>query len=313
MRETYEIRLFAEYLSLISPPITIPKDVSPLVAILRGTVDDQQFQRVGKLDERLRKFKKGMAFGSWEIRRSYSKEELARAQLFLLDVRFRHLAAEEYDTLYEEFEQCQHELDSLEYVGGMEFQIVRQKTPCSIRARQIGTLRFPYRKLGSAREIFRFWGGELVVSDRFVDLVQQHKFTGATFSPTCDTAKPDRSARRRKEFAQLRIESKPLSVTEGTRFGATPFDAQRTGYQHCEGGTIAGQKPISEVSILGSSWDGSDFCQTEIYVGGRGGLFRPHRLLIVSKRVIDALESRRLKGFRYEIVGINEAQAAASP
>ena len=96
-----------------------------------------------------------------------------------------------------------------------------------------------------------------------------------------------------------------------TRFGANPFDTQRTGYQHCEGGTIAGLRPISEVSILGSSWDGSDLCQTEIYVGSRGGLFRPHRLLIVSKKVLEALECNRLKGFRYEIVKINGKQAVS--
>ena len=70
---------------------------------------------------------------------------------------------------------------------------MRQKVPCSIRAKQIGVLRFPYRKLGSTRDIFRLWGGELVVSDRFVNLVQEHRFTGAKFSPTCDTAGPGRS------------------------------------------------------------------------------------------------------------------------
>jgi hypothetical protein len=125
-----------------------------------------------------------MAFGFWEIRRSWGKDELARAPLFLLDVRFRHRAAEVYGTHYDEFEQCQHEVGSLEYAGSREFRIVRRKIPCRIRARQIGALRFPYRKLGSARDIFRLWGGELVVSDRFVNLVQQHKFAGATFSPT---------------------------------------------------------------------------------------------------------------------------------
>jgi hypothetical protein len=311
MRETYEIRLFTQYAPLIARETTIPREVPSVATILRGTVDDPQFKRVGELNEHLRKSKQGMAFAGWDIQRTYSKDELARARSFLLDVRFRHLAAEEYGTKYEEFEQCQHDVDSLEYAGGMEFRIVRRKIPCSIRARQVGALCFPYRKLGNARDIFRLWGGELVVSDRFVNLVQEHRFTGAKFSPTCDTARPGRSVRRKGEFAQLCVKSRPLSVTIDTRFGANPFDTQRTGYQHCEGGTIAGLRPISEASILGSSWDGSDFCETEIYVGGRGGLFRPHRLLIVSKKVLGALECNRLKGFRYEVVKINGKQAVS--
>jgi hypothetical protein len=185
--------LFTNYLPVIAPDVTISKASPSLATILRGIVDDPRFKRVGELDERLRKSKEGTAFAGWDIERTYSKDELARAELFLVDVRFRHLAAEEFGTHYKEFEQCQHEVDSLEYVGGTEFRIMRQKVPCSIRAKQIGVLRFPYRKLGSTRDIFRLWGGELVVSDRFVNLVQEHRFTGTKFSPTCDTAGPGRS------------------------------------------------------------------------------------------------------------------------
>ena len=147
--------------------------------------------------------------------------------------------------------QCQPEVDSLEHVGGVEFRVGRQKIPCSIHARQIGALRFPYRMLGSTRDIFRLWGGELVVSDRFVNLVQQRKFTGATFSPTCDTQSLVARLGKKKQFAQLGIKSKPLNVTEDTRFGETPFDTQRTGYQQCEGGQSLGTDP----SLRFQYWD----------------------------------------------------------
>ena len=306
MQEKYEIRLFTKYLPLIEQMPPSMQSASTIATKLRGVVGDSQFMCIGHIDQNLRQSNNGGAFGGWEIKRTYSKKELAQAQIFWLDVRFKHLSAEEYGSRYEEYEECQHEIDALEYFGRTDFRIVHRKISCSIRAKQIGKLRFPYRKLGGTRDIFRLWGGELIVSEWFKNLVEQYKFTGATFSPTCDTAKPVRSASRpRREFAQLCVQSKPLRVTEGTRFGATPFDTQRTGYQHCEGGTIAGQQPISDVSIAGSSWDGSDLCRTEVYVGSRGGLFRPHQLLIVSKKVFDVLEGHRLRGFRYEIVGID--------
>ena len=96
MRETYEIRLFTNYLPVIAPDVTISKASPSLATILRGIVDDPRFKRVGELDERLRKSKEGTAFAGWDIERTYSKDELARAELFLVDVRFRHLAAEEF-------------------------------------------------------------------------------------------------------------------------------------------------------------------------------------------------------------------------
>lgn len=302
MREAYEIRLFTQYLPLIAPEFSIPKEAPALATILCGVVGDQQFKRVAELDERLRRSNKGMALAGWDIRRTYSKSELAGAQLFLLDIPFKHLSAEEYGTCYEEFQACQHEVASLEYFNG-EFHILRQKVPCSIRAKQIGSLRFPYRKLGRTRDIFRLWGGELVVSQRFKNLIEDNGFTGATFIPTCNTANSTHSnSRAKSEFAQLSTHSKLLQVTQRTRFGATPFDTTRTGFDHCEGGTIAGDRPISQISVAASSWDVADLCTTDVYVGGRQGLFRPYQLLIVSKRVLEVFQLHRIKGFRYEIV-----------
>lgn len=302
MREAYEIRLFTQYLPLIDPEVIIPKGAPALATILCGVVGDQQFKRVAELEERLRRSNEGMAFAGWDIKRTYSKSELAEAQLFLLNIPFKHLSAEEYGTCYEEFQGCQHEVDSLEYLNG-EFRILRQKLPCSVRAKQIGSLRFPYRKLGRARDIFRLWGGELVVSERFKNLIEDNGFTGATFIPTCNTVKSTRSnSGAKSEFAQLSTHSKLLQVTQRTRFGATPFDTKRTGFDHCEGGTIAGNRPISQISVAASSWDEADLCTTKVYVGGRQGLFRPHQLLIVSKRVLEAFQQHGIKGFRYEIV-----------
>jgi len=225
--------------------------------------------------------------------------------LFLLNIPFKHLSAEEYGTKYEQSNECEHETEVLEQVEGTEFRISRRKLPCSLLSKQIDQLRFPYRKLGNRNDIFRLWGGELIVSRRFGILVNEGKFSGAGFLPTSNTARASHPKGTTSEFAQLVVRSKPLEVSKDVRFGVTPFDSERTGYQHCGAGTIAGSRLLTPLSVNAASWDGSDICRTEVYVGGREGLFRPHQLLIASKRLLDALQQREMKGFRFEIVELD--------
>jgi hypothetical protein len=47
---------------------------------------------------------------------------------------------------------------------------------------------------------------------------------------------------------------------------------------------------------------GSDVCQTDLFFGGRQGLFRPWRHLVISKRLFDAMRETKMKSFQFEIV-----------
>jgi hypothetical protein len=80
--ETYDIRLFSKYLSLINEADQIPQRPGYVSVTVRGTVGDPLFVRIGELDQRLRKSGLRFAFGGWEIQRSYREEELARANSF---------------------------------------------------------------------------------------------------------------------------------------------------------------------------------------------------------------------------------------
>ena len=86
MIETYEIQLFSKYLSLVSDAVP-PHGKFPMIAVtVRGVVGDPQYDRIGELDRKLRHSNVGFAFGGWNISRRYSEEELARAELFFLNV-----------------------------------------------------------------------------------------------------------------------------------------------------------------------------------------------------------------------------------
>jgi hypothetical protein len=59
---------------------------------------------------------------------------------------------------------------------------------------------------------------------------------------------------------------------------------------------------LSSLFIRKSSWDGSDICATDVFVGSRVGLFRPYRLLVVSQRLYRAMQEERVRGVGFEVV-----------
>jgi hypothetical protein len=302
MIETYEIQLFSKYLSLVSDAAP-PRSKFPIIAVtVRGVVGDTQFNRIGELDRRLRRSKAGCAFGGWKISRQHSEEELARAELFFVNVPMTEVAAEEYGTEYLEAKSCEFNGEVLQHVGGTEFRVVPGKVWCGLGADQIGSLRLPFGKFKGNRDLYRIWGGELVVSEGLASLINHGQFSGSSLLPIIDINERNRSKAPRRNLSQLILQSNPLDVTPQSRFGDTPFDTSFGGYHRCAAGVIAGLRPISPLSIARSSWDGSDLCRTAVYVSARRGLFRPYQLLMVSKKFLMALQALTTKGFQFEAV-----------
>ena len=362
MVETYEIQLFSKYLSLVSDADQSYRRPPKVAVTVRGTVGDPLFIRIGELDQHLRQSKLGFAFGSWTIKRTYSEKELARAQLFMLNVPMTHVAAEEYGTEYQEDGGCEYDGETLEHLGGTKFRIVPRRLRCGLGSKQVGPLRLPFAKLRKNQDVYRPWGGELVVSERLANLMSRGEFSGWAFFPISDVKKEltsplelsdcpagvellstaaakgmrprdwdswcwlnedvhkpplermiaqqrvrapnqQEGTGSRHNLAQLVLQSKPLEISRHSRFGATPFDTGAIGRHRCDAGETAGMRPISSVSVIGSSWDGSDLCRTRVYVGGpRQGLFRPYQLFVVSKKFLKALQHHGIKGFQLEVV-----------
>lgn len=147
-----------------------------------------------------------------------------------------------------------------------------------------------------------------MVSERLANLTSNGQFSGSALFPISDITEGKQSVNERnapsRNLSQLVVQSKPLEVTMHSRFGETPFDTESGGYHRCAAGVIAGLRPISLLSIVRSSWDGSDVCRTSVYMSGRGGLFRPYQLLVVSKRVFTAIQKQAMKGFQFEVVAV---------
>jgi hypothetical protein len=103
-------------------------------------------------------------------------------------------------------------------------------------------------------------------------------------------------------FVQLTVESAPLTVADKTLFGSKPFRPGSGESCNCGFGEVRGNGLLSPLSVIGSSWDRSDICRSDVYVSGKSGLFRPWRLLVISKRLFDAMRQAEMKGFDYEAV-----------
>jgi len=302
MIETYEIQLFSKYFSLVSDG-ALPHGKFPIIGVtVRGVVGDPQFNRIGELDRRLRNSNVGCAFGGWSISRRYSEDELARAELFFLNIPMTEVAAEEYGTEYRDVESCEFNGKVLQHFGGTDFRVVPEKVRCGLASKQVGSLRLPFGKFKRNRDLYRIWGGELVVSERLADLINNGDFSGSILLPITNINEGNQGKAPSRNLSQLLLQSSPLEVAVHSRFGETPFDTESGGYHRCAAGVIAGLRPISPLSIARSSWDGSDLCRTAVYVSARRGLFRPYQPLVVSKKFLMALQEHAMKGFQFEAV-----------
>jgi hypothetical protein len=304
MIETYEIQLFSKYFSLVSDAAP-PQGKFPIVGVtVRGVVGDPRFNRIGELDRKLRHSDAGVAFGGWTISRRYSEAELAHAELFFLIVPMTEVAAEEYGTEYRDVGSCEFNGKVLQHFGGTDFRVVPGKVRCGLASNQVGPLRLPFGKFKRNRDLYRVWGGELIVSERLANLINNGQFSGSALLPVTNIKEGIQAKAPRRNLSQLVLQSNPLEVTGHSRFGETPFDTESGGYHRCAAGVIAGLRPISPVSIVRSSWDGSDLCRTAVYVSVRRGLFRPHQLLLVSRKFLMALREQAMKGFQFEAVEV---------
>ncbi len=104
-------------------------------------------------------------------------------------------------------------------------------------------------------------------------------------------------------FRQLVVHSRPLTVSQQSIFGNSPF-VPATEYCQCVSGSgeVRGLNLLSPLYVARSSWDGSDICRTDVSVGGRRGLFRPHRLLLISQRIYRAMQEAGVRGVGFEVV-----------
>jgi len=100
---------------------------------------------------------------------------------------------------------------------------------------------------------------------------------------------------------QLLITSEPVPVLPPTKFGLDPFDEDPTGSYRCPFGHIAGLNLLSEVTFSRGQWDGSDLARTKEMVGLRGGVVRPHPILLASPKLRQLFLDHPVRGAEFEV------------
>lgn len=116
--------------------------------------------------------------------------------------------------------------------------------------------------------------------------------------------KEQEEAKRRTKYPtwyQLIVTSKPVPVLPPTKFGLQPFDEDAAGTYRCPFGHVAGLNLLSELTISRAQWDVSDIARTEKMIGARGGVGRPHPILLASPRLRQLFVNHSVRGARFEV------------
>jgi hypothetical protein len=288
-------------------------------------VTDPLYARIGEVDCRFRAEGRHFFLG-WEIRRKYTKAELAAAQAFRLIIKHSfEPEGERCGTVYDESSAC-------EYCGVG----AKRSTDLFLRAS-----RLPKRgNLALARTI----AGEVIASEGFVRTFKAHRLRGAEFQPVRRAGRPDIVA---PGWYALVVNAPPVTIVPPTRAGTAPFHelnwehpppasaaiareyrpedwatliaqdvrwlewskqmykqdrwARRHSEYRCPEGHTIGLNILSELSVRGADFQGCDLAVTDQYIGARQGVLRPERLLVASTRLYKFLQEAGLKGITFEV------------
>lgn len=286
MQEIYEFRVQEKHASRLFAPNEGKKlgwtkqfgDEFVTVRKVELTADDPKFKRVGELNDLIKKEPFGFFFAGWDIHRRYTEDEFEKAELFLL----HHISTfeppgENCGTKYDESSACKH---------------------CKAGAQQTTPLFLDWKRIPKGKDIARTIAGEIVVSSRLVELFEKRSITGAEFKPIRHS--PATSAES-KDWFQLLVKSCGAEVSPKTRTGVNPFDEDQAGEYRCLKGDLIGLARLSEVWINRSSYNGYDIVASRQFIGTRGGLLRPERLLLISPKLRRIIEEQKVKGCKLEI------------
>lgn len=304
MNEVVEFRVDEDFASKL-----FGDDEGEKLGIVRKiliSTSDPRFPKIGELQENLRRTTNRPFFYGWDIRRSYSKQELEMASVFLLFITtLFEPAGEECGTEYDEAYACHK---------------------CYSGARQVTDLFLDWRRIPKKKDIAVTIAGEIVVSHRVMDLFLKHNIEGAEFLPVRQKHDPHSES---KEWYQLSVKSVSAEVVPPTIVGSGLFDYDEEGKHHtdvpkkiavgdyvqllhpfdgerCPTGDLLGLNLISEVSLNRGSYNGADIFSSKQFVGTRRGLIRPQRLIFISQKLYRLIEQERqngngIKGVRFEV------------
>jgi hypothetical protein len=277
MQTVYEFRVVEEF----APKLFANnegKRLGDTVRKIELAADDPRFDRIGQLQKQMRATTDRSFFYGWNIRHVYSKAELAAANCFRLIVTPTfEPAGQECGTKYDEAKAC---------------------PKCGAGAKQVSDLFLDWSRVPKGKDFSRTIAGEVVASRGLADLFRKHVITGVEFLPV---RRNPASSAVSSEWTQMVVQSAGAETVSPTLAGIDPFDTDTKGECRCPTGDLIGLGLLSEVSIKSATRGTQDVVCTRQFVGTRRGLLRPERIILVSQKVRQVIESEKLKGFKLEI------------
>lgn len=279
MKEIYEFRVNQEYAHLLFGSEE-GKSSGDFVRVVQLEKSDPEFKQMPIIRDQVKsKYDSGFYYG-WQIKRKYTKKELAEATLFQVKIK---------STFEPAGEEC-----------GTEYDESTAYQDCGSNRRQIGPLRLQKSSIPK-KDIARTIAGEVIVSGNFRRTFESSKLKGIKFEQVFSKDKPIDS------FQPISV-APELSITENTIAGIDPFDLSERSedeiYKSPAGQTI-GLNLLSEIYVkyLPQIVD-FDFFATEQKVGVKRGLLRPEPLYLCSQKFRKMVLDEKLKGFDFEIAHI---------
>jgi hypothetical protein len=222
-------------------------------------------------------------FLGWSITRKYSKAEIVNAKLFWLKPKsFFEPEGEYCGTVYDESKAC---------------------PKCGAGAEQISALHLPISRIPKSKDFSQTIAGEMVVSQRFVDLFNSFNFAGATFTPL---ESKGRSATQKTNWYQIKIDSAQADIVPPTITGLALFEQDEKGEHICPNGDLIGLNPLSEFTVSLFNENTSDIFRAQQFLGNRRGVLRPWQPIFVSPRLRKLIVDEKLKGLNFEVAYVRE-------
>jgi hypothetical protein len=274
MKETLELRINYDYAHLLFKADE-GKNLGTSVKVVELSKGDSRYSQVPIIAEEVKtKYDRNFFFG-WEIKRKYSKKELDAATLLHLKIKaVFEPTGEECRTLYDETTAC-------EICGANRKQV----SPLTLKK---GTI--------PKKDIARTIGGEVIVSEKFVNAVRRRNLKGLQLSPI-------NIGKYYQLTANTGLELSPKTIT-----GINPFDLSTSSegeVYKCPKGDTIGLNLLSEPYVLHSQPIGEyDFFASRQKIGVKRGLLRPESIYFCSPAFRRMIEKEKLSGFEFEMTNI---------
>ena len=249
-------------------------------------MSSDEYKLFEQLAQKFQKRDSDLLFYGWDYKRSYTKEEMAKARLFTIDVR----------KWFGQF--------SMEH--GTQYDFVDACPFCHSGARQTTPLYLKRTRFLAHRDVASALTNEIVVSKCFVDMMIQAGIKGLLFGDVILNGK------KSEDIYQLLPKAPVLEISDKTIFGTRPFDysgeESHDGIHEiyrCPNGDNLGLQLLSEVYVHDSPLiDNFDFFISRQTFGVVRQLSNVRHIMFCSPRMRRVIIDGNLKGFDFEITNI---------